>query len=177
MYFCLKRVKKLLSEGNMELNASIQNNDIIFIPEGEEEMVYIFGAVGKPGALGLKNILTYLDVLMMSGGPTKEADLSKTFIIRFEKSEKNGMIKQIDLETMLKEADSSQNYFLQDNDIVYVAKKGFSSFNQALGQILPFLQVLNLSTSTLEQFGVMQELRNEIWDQKGFVSSTGSSSD
>ena len=156
-------LRELLNNGNMALNAPIRNNDVIFIPESEDEMVYVMGEVKVPGAVKMKTRLTYLDALMLSGGPTEDANTEKTYLIRFDG--KNGATKEIDLEKMLAGADLNQNFKLQDNDIIYVARKGLSNFNYVLRQILPAMQLIDLTTNTLERFGTMPEFRKHVYGQ------------
>ncbi len=160
-------LRELLHSGNMALNARIRNNDVIFIPENQDELMYVMGEVFKPGAIRLSSQMTYLDALMLAGGPTKSANLKKTFILRFDGETRT--VKEIDLGAMLREGRLEHNVQLKDNDVLYVAENGVSKFNYALNQVMPFLQVLNLSTSVLERFGVMQEVREELWGQEGFV--------
>lgn len=160
-------LRDLLQNGNMSLNARIYNNDIIFIPESQDELIYVMGEVMIPRAIQLKSEMTYLDALMFSGGPTKSADLQETFIIRFEEGKR--LIKKIDLKRMLEEGDSSQNYALKDNDVVYVSETGMASFNCVMQQLLPSLEVLNLGTSVLERFGIMEQLRLRWYGTEGFV--------
>ncbi|GFM34467.1 SLBB domain-containing protein [Desulfovibrio subterraneus] len=161
-------LRELLQNGNMALNTQIRNNDIIFIPESEDELVYVMGEVKTPGAIHLKSELTYLDALMFSGGPTRDADLEKTFIIRFEAGKRN--IRCINLKAMLEKGDGSNNFVLKDNDVVYVAETGMANFNYTMEQLLPALEVLNLGTSVLERFGTMQELRRQWYGSEGFVN-------
>ncbi|MBW2127902.1 MAG: polysaccharide biosynthesis/export family protein [Deltaproteobacteria bacterium] len=161
-------LRELLNNGNMALNARIQNNDVIFIPEDQDEIVYVMGEVQHPGAVRIKTRLSYLEALMMSGGPTKNANLKKTYLLRFDGDRR--WVKEIDLDAMLNKGDLRSNYQLQGNDVVYVAERGISRFNYALQQYLPALQVLSLSTSVLENFGVMQEFRRKAFGQKGFVN-------
>lgn len=161
-------LKELLDHGNMALNARILNNDVIYIPEAEDELVYVMGEVMTPGAIRLKSQLSYLDALMMVGGPTRDADMKQTFIVRSDGAK--GTVKQIDLEQMVHSGQMLENYLLQAGDVIYVAGTGMSKWSYALRQVLPFLQVLDLSTNNLERFGVMQEIRNQLWGQDGFVN-------
>ncbi len=156
-------LKELLDNGNMALNARIQNNDVIYIPESKSELVYVMGEVFKPGAISLHGQLTYMDALMLSGGPKKSADITKTYIIRFDG--RKSAVKEIDLKRMLETGDFRDNFLLQDNDVIYVAEKGMGRFNYALKQLMPFLDVLQLSTTNLETFGVMPEFRERVWGQ------------
>lgn len=162
-------LNELLNNGNMALNARIINNDVIFIPESEDEMIYVMGEVARPGAFRLKGSLTFMDALMMAGGPTKNANLEKNYVIR--SFDGKGVAVNIDMKKMLTSGDFSKNFLLKDNDIIFIAETGLSKFNYTLDQILPFLKVLDLSTSTLERFGVMPEVRKKLWGQEGFVGN------
>lgn len=160
-------LNELLYNGNMTLNAKIRNNDVIFIPESDAELVYVMGEVVKPGAIRLRSRLTYLDALMMSGGPTKIAKLKKTYLIR--SNETGESVTEINLSEMIKKGATAKNYILQDNDIIYVDEKGSSKLNYVFKQITPALDIFESTSSSLETFGVMQELRKSIFNQEGFT--------
>jgi hypothetical protein len=130
----------------------------------------VMGEVKQPGAIKLKTRLTYLDALMLAGGPTEDANTDKTYLVRFDG--KNGGTMQIDLNKMMENADLSRNYMLQDNDIIFVARSGLSDFNYVLRQILPALQVIDLTTNTLERFGTMPSFRKHVYGQDPNASSS-----
>ncbi|NTV24988.1 MAG: sugar transporter [Chlorobiaceae bacterium] len=163
-------LQDLLNNGNMALNARIQNNDIIYIPEAADELVYVMGEVASPGAIQLKNGMNVLKAIMLAGGMNKHADSGKVFIIRQQNLK--GDVMRIDLKSMLEHGDFSQNFALMSNDIIYISPSGMAKFNYTLEKFLPTLSVLSLGTSSLESFGVMQELRKKIWGQEGFVNSS-----
>ena len=165
-------LRELLNNGNMMLNARIQNNDVIFIPESDDEMVYVMGEVATPGAVALKRGLNLLDAIMYSGGALSSAELEKIYIIR--PSGVKGEVTEINLKRMLETADFSHNYVLKNNDVVYVSPTGLKKFNYALEQTFPFLKFIDMSASNLEQFGVMERLREVLWNQEGFISSSSS---
>ena len=77
-------LRDLLQNGNMALNARIRNNDIIFIPESENELIYVMGNVVTPGIVRLKAKLSLMDAIMYAGGPTEDADMTEIYIIRDE---------------------------------------------------------------------------------------------
>lgn len=52
----------------MTLNARILNNDVIFIPEAEDELVMVMGEVEKAGPIMLKRGLNLMDAVMRAGG-------------------------------------------------------------------------------------------------------------
>jgi protein involved in polysaccharide export with SLBB domain len=155
-------LNELLQNGNMALNARIVNNDVIFIPESQSELVYVMGEVRNPGAYNMTGRLTLLDSLMMAGGPTDDAKKSKLYLIRKTINNK-GQVREIDLQHLLASADFSQNYIMKDNDVLYVSEKGISRFNYVLQKIFPSLEIIELGTNILENFGAMEPIRVEIW--------------
>lgn len=162
----------LLNNGNMALNARILNNDIIYIPEAADELVYVMGEVVSPGAIQLKNGMNVLKAIMLAGGMSKRANPEKVFIIR-QQNLKGDVIK-IDLKNLIEQGDFSRNFALMSNDIVYISPGGMAKFNYTLEKLLPAFSILNFGTSTLETFGVMQELRKKLWGQEGFVNTSSS---
>lgn len=149
-------LRDLLDHGNMTLNARIMNNDVIFIPEAEDEMIMVLGEVEKPGPVMLKRGLNLVDAVMRAGGYTTNSNLEKVFIMRQDDDE--GIIKMIDFKAMLESGDFSENYALMQDDIVYVAPSGMKKFNYALEQIIPSLQVLSMSTSILDNLGLTSKV-------------------
>lgn len=167
-------LRELLNNGNMALNARIKNNDIIFIPESEDELIYVMGEVKAPGAFRLKSQLTFLSALMMAGGPTPFANVEKAFIIRFSGDER-GQVMEVDLKRMLEHGDGTQNYLLKANDAIYITQRGSAKLDYALQRLLPALAVLTVGINTLETFGVMQHMRHQMWGQEGFVNPSNNS--
>jgi polysaccharide biosynthesis/export protein len=161
-------LQELLNKGNMGLNARLQNKDIVFIPESADQLVYVMGEVAHPGALRLSAQFSYLDAIMQCGGPTKDANLRKTYLIRFDG--KQGNVKQVDVRKMVETGMLTQNYLLKDNDVIYVAPAGLAKFNYAVQQILPSLAVLNLAT------GSVQGIRGLVTPTAGVAVSTSGSS-
>lgn len=152
-------LRDLLRNGNMALNARIMNNDVIYIPESENELCYIMGEVLRPGVVRLKSQLTLMDALMMAGGPTEDANLTKVFIIRQDGVKK--AVKRIDVRHILESADFGGNFLLKDNDVVYVAAKGVANLNYVIRQIMPALELLSVGVNALEGFGVLPYARHK----------------
>ena len=142
----------LLKNGNMALNAPIRNNDVIYIPEAADDLIYVMGEVVTPGALQLKNGMNVLKAIMLAGGISKQANPEKVFIIR-QQNLKGDIIK-VDLKNLLEHGDFTQNFTLIPNDIVFISPSGMAKFNYAIEKILPSLNVLSLGTSSAESFGI-----------------------
>ena len=148
-------LRDLLDNGNMSLNARIQNNDVIFIPEAEDEMVIVLGEVAKAGPIMLKRGLNLVEAVMRAGGYTNAANLKKVFILRQEGTQ--GLVQQVDLKQMLESGDFKQNFALQKNDIVYVSPTGITRFNYVMKQLMPSLKVFSMSTGILDDLGLTQK--------------------
>ena len=163
-------LEALLRRGEMSLNVRLQNNDVVFVPEPRETRVYVVGEVKTPGPHMLRTPLSYVDAVMLSGGPTKYANRQQTFIIRAGGDGKGELIV-IDLSAILKTGDRSADVRLQDTDIIYVPKRKLAQFGDVVSMLTPGLEFFNLSLEILEKVGVMAELREQLWGQTGFVDS------
>ena len=165
-------LQDLLKNGNMALNAPIQNNDVIFIPELNDEVVYVMGEVLNPGAIQLKDGMSILKAVMLAGGINRKGNAEKVFLIRQQNVK--GDVIRVDLKKLIERGDFSQNFALLPDDIIYVSSTSMAKFNYTLDQLTPALQIFNLATSDAETLGVMQELRKKLWNQTGFVNSSSS---
>ena len=165
-------LRDLLENGNMALNAKLQNGDVIFIPQSEDQLAYVMGQVVQPGVHVLRSSQTVLDAVMSRGGPNREADVSKVILAR--QVQGRGMVEQIDLREILTKGDMRKNYTLKDGDIVYVGESGASKINYFITRLLPSMQVVDFALRTAESTGALAELRRKLWGQEGFVG-TGAS--
>lgn len=138
-------LRKLLNEGNTAMNPKLRNNDIVFIPESDDELVYVMGEVRNPGAVKLKTELSYLDAVMATGGPTRGAKMNRLYLIR--KNQDGGYVQPIDLGKMLEVADFRQDYLLRDGDILYVTPSPLSHVSHAITELSPALSYLSLAAA------------------------------
>lgn len=161
-------LRDLLENGNMTLNAGLQNNDIIFIPQSEDQLAYVMGEVMQPGVMVLRSTMTVLDAVMQSGGLTRDADQRRVYLVR--QADGQGAVESIDMTSIVERGDLRQNYVLKDGDIVYVEERAASKFNYYLSKLAPSMEAVDFSIRTAESFGVMQELRKRLWGQEGFVT-------
>ena len=165
-------LQDLLRNGNMALNAPVRNNDVIYIPESSDELVYVLGEVQTPGAIQIRGGMTVLKAVMLAGGINKNADPEKVFVIRQQTLK--GDVIRVSLKELLENGDFTKNFSLMPNDIIYVSPGGMTKFNYAIEKIMPSLQMLNLGFTDLESLGVMERLRSKIWGQSGFINSSSS---
>ena len=136
---------ELLNNGNMAHNPRLRNNDIVYIPESDDEMVYVMGEVRTPGAVRLKSDLTVLDAIMSTGGPTEDAKLTNVYLVR--QINGRGHVQQIDLDYLIEHGDFSRDYLLEDGDIVFVSTRLLEEINYYIRKITPtifWLPLVNL---------------------------------
>ncbi len=138
-------LQDLLINGNMALNARIMNNDIIYIPEASDELVFVMGEVVSPGAVQLKSGMSVVKAIMLAGGMNKYAHPGKVYVIRQQNLK--GDVMQIDMKGIVERGDFTSNYALMSNDIVFVGSSGMAKFNYTLEKILPSLQIFSTATT------------------------------
>jgi len=97
--------------------------------------VYVLGDVIKPGLYELLKEHRVLDALGSAGGFTKFAAKTKVYLIR--SGDSNHFVK-INLTNMLKKGDLSQNFVLNEGDLLYLARGRVD----IAGDILPIIQGL-----------------------------------
>lgn len=115
-------LKKAL-DGDPGANIVLQPRDMMVVPESRERIA-VLGEVNRPGPLDFKPDMKLVDAIALAGGQTDKANLGRVQIVRVEGSK--GKTINVDFNKVLRAQDPSQNIQLQNGDIVYVAKKGFS---------------------------------------------------
>ena len=91
-------LNQLLESGDMRNNISLQAGDVVTVPHAG--IVYVLGAVNRPGGFVLSNDrsqMTTLKILSLAGGQTRSAKLDHAIIIR-----KYGTGKQTETDVDLK---------------------------------------------------------------------------
>jgi polysaccharide export outer membrane protein len=111
-------LNELLEKGDIRNNIPLQAGDVVTVPHGG--IVYVLGAVNRPGGFVLVNDrtqLTTLKILALAGGQTRFANLGHAVIIR-----KDDQGKQTGTEVDLKKIIHLQEEDLQlrASDILYI---------------------------------------------------------
>lgn len=130
---------KLLQGGDLSLNVPLQNGDIVFIPEPDDQQVFVMGWVETPGAVEIRSGLRLMDALAKAKGPTSEADLSSIYLVRDPGKGKKSPPIRVNVRRMIETGDFRQNYDLRVGDVIYVPRSGASRFQYALSTISPAL--------------------------------------
>lgn len=95
--------------------------------------VYVLGEVQKPGMYEVDKEHNLLDAISMAGGYTKDAAKKKVQIIR---RNNKGQAIIANVFNLLNKGDLSQNYVLNEGDVVYLNDTGRIDF---LRDILPWI--------------------------------------
>ncbi len=96
--------------------------------------VYVLGEVDKPGMYEIGKQHNLLDAIGMAGGYTRFAIKSKVYIVQKE----TGKYQVANLSNLLKKGDLSQNYVLNEGDVVYLASNKINF----VADILPFITAI-----------------------------------
>jgi polysaccharide export outer membrane protein len=119
---------QLIKKGKLELNITILGGDVIFIPEAG--VVFMDGAVNKPGSYPIKGNMNINEAIVLAGGLSKLASNDEIKLIRYIGGGKRDVVNFNfnDLQT-----GKGDQVFLKDKDIIYVESSGFKTFFYGLG--------------------------------------------
>jgi polysaccharide biosynthesis/export protein len=122
---------KKLFNGDFSENRSVRAGDILMIPSAD--VIFLAGAILRPGQMTLRDGLTLSQAIAMAGGPTDVAKTSEVFITRIDA---NG--KQQDIVVNLSDVKKKKGTdpVLMANDIVEVPDSSGKKFRQGLMQTL-----------------------------------------
>lgn len=132
-------LKRLLSQGDTSLNLRLQRNDIIYIPDADDQLIYVLGEVRSPGAYRLTPDMSLMDAIALAGGPNTDASNNHIQIIR----PGQGLKQEIALKDLLK-PNRKLNFSLEEGDIIYVPKRNLAKFGYLMEKVSPFASLLLL---------------------------------
>jgi len=117
---------KLLSGEELALNIRLRRQDVLYIPDAADQLVYVMGEVTQAGAYNLSPDMSLLSALMQAGGPSRDA-ADRVFLIR-SAPESSVEIAMGDLIS----SPASLNFQLAEGDVVYVPERGLSKVGYVL---------------------------------------------
>jgi len=107
-------IKALFMGGDLTQNMLLEPGDRIVVPSPLKE-VNILGEVQSPDKYKVRMDTTFLDALSLARGVKREsADMYTAYVAR------NKQIIPVNLKRLLDFGDMSQNFFMEDGDIIYV---------------------------------------------------------
>lgn len=135
-------LKRLLNRGDLAYNIRLKPNDLIYIPDSFDTLMYVMGAVQKPGAYRLTPDMSVMDALAQAGGPNEDADENEIAIYRPGRE----AVERIPMKSLLT-ADRKLNFALEEGDVIHVQKKGIAEVGYFLRQLLPGLSFMTFGLS------------------------------
>ena len=131
-------LRPLMKGNDISLNIPLQRNDVVYVPDSDDELVYVMGQVKNPGPYTLTANMSFLEALSRAGGPNDNAQQGKIVLAR------NNTEKVIDLEKVFQQGGSNSQ--LQAGDIVYVPKSGVAKVGYVLQQLNPLTTLAIFAT-------------------------------
>jgi polysaccharide export outer membrane protein len=125
-------LKRLLTQGALELNLPIKNGDVIHVPFAKS--AYVLGAVTKPGNVFIKDNVTVTQAVAMAGGLHPMLASNKITVLRLDEKGATSAIRlDVGQVTAGKEADIP----LKENDIVFVQESTLRRFLYDFRNLMP----------------------------------------
>jgi polysaccharide export outer membrane protein len=130
-------LKRLLNRGESNYNIRLKPGDLIYIPDSFDTLVYVLGAVSKPGAYRLTPDMSLMDALLQAGGPNEDADMQEMGVYRPNKQafQKTPMTALVTNQPKL-------NFGLEEGDVIYVPKSSMAEKGYVMRQLMPGLSFL-----------------------------------
>lgn len=125
-------LRPLLKEGNLAYNIQLQRNDVVYIPDSDDQSVYVLGEVEHPGSYRLRPDMTFMEAYAEAGGTTKDGVPNHIQLIRPSRETR----REIAMRDLM-HPDPGLNFTLLDGDIIYVPKRGLAKFGYFVEQFGP----------------------------------------
>lgn len=129
----------LLAGRDLSMNLPLRRNDIVYVQDVDEQLIYVLGEVNRPGAYPLSLGMSFLEALSRAGGPTERAAEGRIQLIRPSAK----MNIKIDLNDIF-DPEKPINAALQAEDIIYVPAGLAAKINYALQFLTPISQILSI---------------------------------
>lgn len=127
----------MLKFSDLSQNFTVEDGDVLTVPEDTSRRVTVFGRVNRLGALPYVDGMTLADAIAQAAGEVEyRGNLSKIVISR-KNAARPGEFDRIvaDFNRFLRKNDTTQNVVLQPGDIIYVPDSNAPDLNR-LNQII-----------------------------------------
>ena len=115
-------LEEFLLKGELKENPVLQTDDVIMITGNPVfSQVKVVGQVNSPGTFDAYSGATVLDMILMAGGPTEDADLSRVRYV--SPSRKRSVEFNLDMEKILTSADVYNLPAVKAGDVIAIPKK------------------------------------------------------
>jgi protein involved in polysaccharide export with SLBB domain len=121
--------------------------EVNIVKRAFEPRAYVFGEVAKSGSIPLKDGDRLLDAISSAGGCASSAYRRSIKVIRA--NEQNVSMISVDLYEILDGGRIDKNIALQDDDIIFVPRRIYTTFNEVMtviAQLLPWYYYVKIFT-------------------------------
>jgi polysaccharide biosynthesis/export protein len=125
-------LRSLLSKGDLSLNIRLARNDLVYIPDAGDQLVYVLGQVTHPGAFRLTPDMSFLDAFTQAGGVSENAAADKIEVVRSA----TGIKRQFSLKDLLAKP-TEYNFSLNEGDLIYVPQRPLGKLGYVLQKTSP----------------------------------------
>lgn len=130
-------LKRLLNRGDTAYNIRLRAGDLVYIPDSFDTLLYVLGAVHKPGAYRLTPDMSLMDALAQAGGPNDDAAVDEMRIYRPNRAG----IEHVPLASLVTQP-PRMNFGLEEGDVIYVPRSGLAKAGYVMRQLMPGLSFL-----------------------------------
>jgi polysaccharide export outer membrane protein len=110
----------LIIKNDMTKDILVKPEDILFIPDNEQNRIYVVGAVNAPKYLPYREDFKIADAILEAGGFNKFAKENSVQVLR-----RNSEILEIKVKDLMRDGDLTQNIKLMPGDFVIVKESIF----------------------------------------------------
>lgn len=135
-------LKRLLNGGDVRLNLRMRPGDLVYIPDSADTMVYVLGAVHRPGAYRLTPDMSVMDALATAGGPNDDAQPRDIGVYRPALQ----TVERITLQDLM-DGQRRVNFALEEGDVLFVPKSGIAEFGYVSRQIAAGLSLVTFGAA------------------------------
>ncbi|MGB7630484.1 MAG: polysaccharide biosynthesis/export family protein, partial [Candidatus Deferrimicrobium sp.] len=134
-------VYSLMVEGGIDQNFWLRPGDTIFLPDNRTQNVFVFGAVNKPGPIPMaQGRMNLLEAIAAADPQSVGSNLEQVRIIR-SLTTTTGELLVVDVARI--RSGKTLSMQLVEGDVVYVPRNAFGTWNDAIAEILPSLNVVS----------------------------------
>jgi protein involved in polysaccharide export with SLBB domain len=120
-----ENVEKILEGSGLTSDLTLSDGDVITVPAGSANVIFITGRVARPGSQSLKpgDKLSAYAAILNAGGFGRFADLTKVYVLR---ASPDGTKVKIPVNVLAIQHGHAADIPLQGSDIIIVPEKFFS---------------------------------------------------
>jgi protein involved in polysaccharide export with SLBB domain len=128
-------------------NVLVNPGSIVYVPPAEEQVVYVFGEVAKPGIISYNAGMTVLDAVLKAGNASQSAQLTTVYL--FKDGPENPPVT-LDLSGIINAAPvkTGMNPEIKPKDIIYIPKNTLTSILEVMDTVGKFMSFIETGAKT-----------------------------